>query len=55
MFFHIKDKCPRCGAEVQLSSIEMHETKPEALHNYHCPKCGPVLVKVYDLKLNPKT
>jgi ribosomal protein S27AE len=52
MEFHIKDKCPKCGAEVALATIEPHPTKDHiALHNYWCAKCGPILVKVYDLKL----
>jgi ribosomal protein S27AE len=55
MLFHIKEKCPRCGAEVGLSTIEPHPTRPEALLNYHCPKCGPVLVKVFDISPGKKT
>jgi DNA-directed RNA polymerase subunit RPC12/RpoP len=44
-------KCPKCGAIIKLSRIEPHPTKDEALHYYDCEKCGPVLVKVYDLKI----
>jgi DNA-directed RNA polymerase subunit RPC12/RpoP len=48
-------KCPICGTGIPKARIVKHETKPEALHYYDCPKCEKlVLVKVYDITINPK-
>jgi DNA-directed RNA polymerase subunit RPC12/RpoP len=54
MEFSIKGKCPKCGDEVGRATIELHATKPEALHYYECEKCGQVLVKVHDLSVKPR-
>jgi ribosomal protein S27AE len=51
MLFNVKEKCPKCGADVRLATIEPHPTKDHiAEHHFNCPKCGPVLVKVYNLR-----
>jgi hypothetical protein len=47
-------KCPKCGADIKLSRIEPDMFKPIAYHYYDCAKCGQVLVKVYDLKIDTK-
>ena len=48
-------KCPKCGADIPKARIVKHESKPEALHYYDCPKCNkPVLVKVWDISIPNK-
>jgi predicted nucleic-acid-binding Zn-ribbon protein len=48
-------KCPKCGATIPFSRIEPHPTKDIAFHYYDCLKCGPVLVKVYDISIPGKS
>ena len=45
--------CPKCGAQIKVTRIEPHPSKPEAFHYYDCPKCGQVMVRVHDLKPKP--
>jgi DNA-directed RNA polymerase subunit RPC12/RpoP len=48
-------KCPICGTAIPKARIVLHESKPEALHYYDCPKCNkPLLVKVYDISIPNK-
>jgi predicted RNA-binding Zn-ribbon protein involved in translation (DUF1610 family) len=47
-------KCPKCGADIPKARIVKHESKPEAFHYYDCDKCGPVLVKVWDISIPNK-
>jgi DNA-directed RNA polymerase subunit RPC12/RpoP len=42
-------KCPKCGGKIRLGRIEPHPTKDIAYHYYDCTKCGPVLVRVWDI------
>jgi phage FluMu protein Com len=47
----IDDTCPRCRKPVKLSVIEPHPSqRDQAIHNYHCVDCGPVLAKIISLK-----
>jgi hypothetical protein len=48
-------KCLKCGADIKLSRIEPHPSKPLAFHYYDCAKCGEVLVKTYDLSIPGKS
>jgi hypothetical protein len=44
------ETCPKCGGKIKMSYVEDNPKKStEAFLNYACEKCGPVLVKVYDL------
>jgi hypothetical protein len=56
MEFQVKEKCPRCGGEVRLATIEPHDTKRHiAVHSFHCANCGEVSVKEYDLSIRGRS
>jgi hypothetical protein len=52
----IDDACPRCRKPVKLSVIEPHPSqRDQAIHNYYCVDCGPVLAKIISLKAAERT